>query len=323
MGKPVMRLTIVFLIVQFTTTAYGQYNGGFSNCAPPRRVVRSYQQAPVYNNVVVKEVIREREVPVLAYPVAQQYAPNPYVMQAQFKQYFTQLQRMQQELQDSLSESQAFSAQFSQQQVSAQQVPIQQAPPPQPYEQQYQQMPQPYGAYAPQQQPQNGYGYGQGGYVQRQQPPPQPQQNGGCIPAAELLRMLLGPQQNDYHQQPPANWQPNGQQYPQAEESLEGYASVLEARCASCHSGRNPKGGLDLSKIAQMNFQQRKTTFLRVLRGEMPLDASGNPMALPPEELDALKSEMFTPQEIGTEMRNSAMRSKDKTAASLVVRQSE
>lgn len=307
-----MRFLIAFLILQ--TTVQGQcFSGGYSSFGssycPPRRIIRSHSYAPVYNDVVVKEVVRE--VPVLAYPVQQQYAPNPYLMQAQFKQYYLQLQRMQQDLQDAITEGQAF-AQFNQQQQTVQQpAPVQQAPPVQQYEQGYQQMPQPYGAYAPQtpQQPQQSYGYAPQGYVQ-QTPPPQPQQNGGCIPAAELLRMLLAPQPEQQYQQPP----PGYQQQQQAEAPAEGYAGVLETRCAGCHSGSNPKGGFDLGRLAQMDFQRRKFAFQRALRGEMPLDANGNPQLLPPEELNALRDEMFTPAEVGTEMQKSAMRRKTASA---------
>lgn len=308
-----MRYVIAFLILQ--TTVQGQcFSGGFSSgfCAPPRRVYSSYS-APVYKNeVIVKEVVRE--VPVLAYPVAQQYAPNPYLMQAQFKQYFSQLRRMQDELQASFAENEAFASQFQQQQT-VQQAPVQQyQPPPQQYEQNYQQMPQPYGAYAPQTQPPPQYSH------QQYAPPPQPQQN-QCLPAAELLRMLLAPQNqpsNGYHQQVP-------QHAPQAEVPLEGgYASVSEARCTGCHSGPNPKGGIDMSQfgLARMSLQQRKAAFQRALLGEMPLDPNGNPQPLPPEELDALRQEMFTPAEVGTEMRNAAMR-RSGTPASLAVGKSQ
>lgn len=301
-----MRYLVAFLLLSQTALGDFGFNRGFS-CAPPRRIIRSYS-APVYKQQVVKEVIRE--VPQYVYPVAQQYSPNPYLMQAQFKQYFNQLQRMQDDLQTSLAETQAFSQQFTQQQITPapQLQPQYQYQQQQAYGQQYTQQPQPYGAYSPQQ-PQ--------GYATQSYAPPSVQQQDQCPSCKELLRTLLGPHlqqpQNHYHQ---PEQLPPPQYGTQAEE---GYASVLSNNCANCHSGSNPKGGFDLSRLAVMNMHERFEKFQRAARREMPPPDSGKP-PLTDEELSILFREMFSPQEQGVLMNKSAMNRKPTaTTASLVV----
>lgn len=62
--------------------------------------------------------------------------------------------------------------------------------------------------------------------------------------------------------------------------ALEG---VVGKRCLNCHDGNTKKGGFDLTKPQLTDAEWAKACDL-VQQGKMPLDASGKPTPLPPEE---------------------------------------
>lgn len=289
---------LLFSLVAFIVSAQTAFGidcfSGFSQGHSTRRFVRSYSRPLARSYDVVKEIVREVQVPVYVYPVANYNQPNPYLQAAQWKQQMNQLQRMQ----DSIE---AYAEAYGQQHVVQQQPYI----PPQPqqtYGQAYTQQPQPYGQYAPQQP-----AYGQ----QQAYAAPQPQQ-GECSSCVEVLRALLGPHLQQQNGQP-MHQRPN--QLPPPQTEPEGYASVLSNRCAECHSGANPKGGFDLSRLAGMDLQRRFQAFQRAARGEMPPPSPNRP-PLTSAELGILFGEMHTPEEAGQLMnKNKQARTKDQTAA--------